>query len=96
MVVIRGVNFYPTAVEMVLRRVSELAEYQVIQSTRDSMAELEVVVEPQAGGTIPASELSSRIARALHSAFALRIPVRSVDPGTLPKAEFKSRRWIKQ
>ncbi|MCC6883441.1 MAG: AMP-binding protein [Verrucomicrobiales bacterium] len=96
MVVIRGVNIYPTAVEKVLRRFSEMAEYQVIQSTRDSMAELEVVVEPQAGGTIPASELSSRIARALHSAFALRIPVRSVDPGTLPKAEFKSRRWIKQ
>lgn len=96
MVVIRGVNIYPTAVEKVLRRFSEVAEYQVIQSTRDSMAELEVVVEPQSGGTIPASELSSRIARALHSAFALRIPVRSVEPGTLPKAEFKSRRWIKQ
>lgn len=95
MVVIRGVNIYPTAVEKVLRRFPEVQEYQVIQTTRDSMAELEVVIEPEPQTPVPMAELSQRIARALHSTFALRVPVRAVVPGTLPRAEFKSRRWVK-
>ncbi len=93
MVVIRGVNVYPSAVEKILRSFPEVIEFQVLQTTRQSMAELEVRVEaaPQAQ-----PGLDERIQRELNSAFALRIPVRVVEPGALPRYEFKSKRWIKE
>ncbi len=94
MVVIRGVNLYPTAVEKVIRGFPEVAEFQVIQSTRQAMAELEVVVEPMEDVSTE-NHLAQRIGTALSNAFTLRIPVRLVEPNSLPRFEFKSKRWIK-
>jgi len=93
MVVIRGVNIYPTAVEKIIRGFSDVVEFQVIQTTRQSMAELEVSLE--AGPRAPV-DIAERVAKELGDAFTLRIPVRLVEPGTLPRFEFKSKRWIKQ
>lgn len=94
MVVIRGVNIYPTAIEKIIRGFPEVAEFQVTQTTRQSMAELEIAVEPQEGIALD-SDLGSRIGKALHNAFALRIPVKLVAPESLPRFEFKSKRWVK-
>lgn len=95
MVVIRGVNIYPTAIEKIIRSFPEVAEYQVIESTRDSMAELEIAIEPAPGAEQNSDDLVQRIGRALANAFTLRIPVRVAKTGTLPRFEFKSRRWVK-
>lgn len=96
MVVIRGVNVYPTAVEKILRGFPEVAEFQVTETTRQSMAELEIAVEPVEPAPSDLDGLADRIARELADAFTLRIPVRVVEPGALPRFEFKSRRWVKQ
>jgi len=93
MAVIRGVNVYPTAVEKVIRGFPEVVEFQVIQTTRQSMAELEVTIE--ADPSAPA-DLAERVAQELADAFTLRIPVWLVEPDSLPRFEFKSKRWIKQ
>lgn len=93
MVVIRGVNVYPTAVEKIIRGFPEVEEFQVIQTTRQSMAELEIGIE---AGPNAAPDLAERVARELADAFTLRIPVRLVERGSLPRFEFKSKRWIKQ
>ncbi len=93
MVVIRGVNVYPTAVEKIIRGFPEVVEFQVLQTTRQSMAELEVSIEAAPGSN---PDLVERVARELADAFTLRIPVRQVDAGALPRFEFKSKRWIKQ
>lgn len=95
MIVIRGVNIYPTAVEKIIRGFPEVAEFQVTQTTRNHMAELEIAVEPQSTPP-PHVNLERRIAQALTNAFALRIPVRLVAPGSLPRFEFKSRRWVRR
>ncbi|MCB1063407.1 MAG: AMP-binding protein, partial [Verrucomicrobiae bacterium] len=95
MVVIRGVNVYPTAVEKIIRGFPEVAEFQITQTTRQSMAELEIAVEPHQLPP-PHVNLEERIAKALSNAFALRIPVRLVSPGSLPRFEFKSKRWVKR
>lgn len=95
MVVIRGVNVYPTAVEKIIRGFPEVAEFQVTETTRQSMAELEIAVEPHADPP-PPPHLEQQISKALSNAFALRIPVRLVEPGSLPRFEFKSRRWVKR
>lgn len=93
MVVIRGVNIYPSAVEKIIRGFPEVVEFQVVETTRQSMAELEITLEvsPEA----PA-DTAERVARELADAFTLRIPVQCVGAGTLPRFEFKSRRWVKR
>ncbi|MEM7699571.1 MAG: AMP-binding protein, partial [Verrucomicrobiota bacterium] len=92
MVVIRGVNVYPTAVEKIIRGFPEVVEFQVVQTTRNSMAELEISVEAAPGKN---DDLQERVARELADAFTLRIPVKVVATGSLPRYEFKSKRWIK-
>jgi phenylacetate-CoA ligase len=52
------------------------------------MAEVGIEIEsPRGEGVCGALE------RALEVAFALRIPVQRVAEGTLPRFEFKARRW---
>ena len=93
MVVIRGVNVYPTAVEKIIRGFPEVVEFQVVQTTRQSMAELEVMIEAEAKAR---PDLAERVQRELADAFTLRIPVKMVEAGELPRYEFKSRRWVRQ
>jgi phenylacetate-CoA ligase len=95
MVVIRGVNVYPTAVEKVIRGFYEVAEFQVKQTTRQSMAELEITVEPHEN-VKNAKKLAKQVEKALQDAFTLRIPVKCTSPGDLPRFEFKSKRWVKE
>jgi phenylacetate-CoA ligase len=93
MVVVRGINIYPMAIESILLGFPEVAEYQVIHTTRDSMDELEIAIEPVAGTADDA--LKERVGQALSDALTLRIPVKMVEPGSLPRFEFKARRWVK-
>lgn len=91
MLVVRGVNLYPSALESVVRGFPEVAEFQVRHRTVDSMTELEVIVESAAPDD---PDLARRIQVALGSAFALRIPVTTTPVGSLPRDDFKSHRWI--
>ncbi|MEM7146151.1 MAG: AMP-binding protein [Verrucomicrobiota bacterium] len=95
MVVVRGVNVYPTAIERVVRRFDEIAEYRVVQSEVDSMTELKIEIEPMEALT-DGADLADRVQAAMQDAFALRVPVETVMPDTLPRFEFKAKRWIKQ
>jgi phenylacetate-CoA ligase len=92
MVVVRGVNLYPGAVEQVLRGSGGVAEYRVEVYNERSLTEVSIQVEPSAGED--AAALSHRVAAALHYALGLRIAVSSVPPGTLPRFEAKSKRWF--
>ena len=88
MVVIRGVNLYPSSVDAIVRRFGEVAEYQVSIDESSSMTELSMKVEASA-------EVAASIEKALTEAFSLRIPVQPVEPGSLPRFEMKARRWIR-
>ncbi len=94
MVVVRGVNVYPGAVEDVVRSVSGVAEYQVKISVERSLVELHMDVEP-AAGHVGDGDLAHRLENALRDALALRIPVRLVGAGTLPRFEMKAKRWVR-
>jgi len=94
MVVIRGVNIYPSAVENVVRRFPEVVEFMVEQKNIHNMEELDLLVEVVSGHTDPESVVS-HIEDRLRDTFALRIPVHQVREGTLPRFEFKARRWRK-
>ncbi len=86
MVVVRGVNLYPGAVEEVVRSVPSILEYEVLIEEVNSMAEVRLRAEGQ--GT---AELQNR----LREVFNLRIPVEQVPTGTLERFEMKSQRWRK-
>jgi phenylacetate-CoA ligase len=94
MVVVRGVNVYPSAVEEIIRASGEVAEYQVNVSTAHSLVELDVKVEPTADcGDVTA--LVRNLEKDFDKAFALRVPVTAVSSGTLPRFEMKAKRWVR-
>jgi len=88
MVVVRGVNLYPSAVDAVLSRFPEIVEYQVVFEQRESMLEAQVNMETKVN-------ITEKVEQALQESFSLRIPVKRVNDGTLPRHEMKAKRWIK-
>jgi phenylacetate-CoA ligase len=95
MVLVRGVNLYPAAVENLLLSFPEVALYQVEVDGRGAMTELQLRVEPTA--TInDTSELAGRVQSQFRAAFNLRVPVVVCPPGSLPRGEMKSQRWIRR
>ncbi|MDA0205722.1 MAG: AMP-binding protein [Acidobacteria bacterium] len=94
MVVVRGVNVFPSAVEEVVRSCGGVAEYCVESRTVRSLTELVLQIEPEPQ-VQDASELAGRLEVALRDAFGLRITAKVVSPGDLPRFEMKARRWRK-
>jgi phenylacetate-CoA ligase len=91
MVVVRGVNIYPSAVDEIIRATGRVTEYRVHVDTSQTLAELLIEVEP-AGSD---EGLSEELEKKLNRAFAIRIPVHCVAPGTLPRFELKAKRWLR-
>jgi phenylacetate-CoA ligase len=94
MVVVRGVNVYPSAIEDILRAAGGVAEYRVEVRTHHALAELSLQVEPSVDHD-DGTPLAHRLEAALNQAFALRIPVTSVARGHLPRFEMKAQRWVR-
>ncbi len=94
MVIIRGVNIYPSAFEHILRPFEAIAEYQVIISQKTEMAELHLRIEP--APNTDANALAEHITDTLRTQLNLRIPVEMAEPNSLPRFELKAKRWIRE
>jgi phenylacetate-CoA ligase len=95
MIVVRGVNVYPSAVEEIMRSCEGVAEYQMEISTQQTLPELSLQVEPSPGCENVAV-LIHQLERRFETAFALRVLITLVPSGTLPRFEMKGKRWIKR
>ena len=91
MVIIRGNNVFPSAIEGILHGFDEVAEFRVEVDQGASVTELRIEVEP--GSSQGADRLGQRIDRALRDRLHFRPVVRMVAPGTLPRFEMKAQRW---
>jgi len=93
MINIRGVNVYPSGIEAVVRQVSEVVEFRSVVTQEGAMRALRVEVElvPEAGDP---DVITTRVAYALREAVGLTVPVRTVEPGTLPRFEMKASRFV--
>jgi phenylacetate-CoA ligase len=86
LVVLRGVNVYPTAVEAIVRTF-EIDEFRMVRTRNGSMEELTVEVEAT-------DALAVSLAGAFHERLGVRIATLAVPPGTLPRWDLKARRLV--
>lgn len=93
MIIVRGVNIYPSALEQIIGGCPAVTEYRVRLLTTRALPEIEVEVEllPGAEPAQVVSQLETEFDRALR----LRVPVTVLPPGTLPRAEGKTKRFIR-
>jgi phenylacetate-CoA ligase len=94
MLVVRGVNVFPSAIEGVLREFPDLAEFRIEVSTSRSMSEVRLLLEPAAGVSSGAT-LAHEVAERLHNRLLLRVPCEVVPVGSLPRFELKARRVVR-
>jgi phenylacetate-CoA ligase len=85
MMVIRGVNIFPTSIERIVRMFPRIGEFRMIATRQGMMDELELIVEDP-------TEQPNDLAVVLEQRLGMRIPVRAVPPETLPRFEAKAKR----
>jgi phenylacetate-CoA ligase len=107
MLVVKGVNVYPSQVEAALLAVDDLApHYQLLVDRRGTLAELEIEVEPAEalvrrwGGYRDdhpeRRALQQAVAERLRAALTLSVEVRIVPPKTVPRSEGKAVRVVER
>ena len=94
MVIVRGVNIYPSAVDDILRQFQEVGEYRVEVSTSSALPELKIQIEPTSL-VENVNALTKQIEDSLYKTFALRIPIQFTPIGSLPRFEMKASRWVR-
>jgi phenylacetate-CoA ligase len=86
LMIIRGVNIYPSSVEAIVRRFP-IDEFRIVRTRRGAMEEIALEVECAAGH-------AGAIADALHQHLGIRFPTTVVPAGSLPRFELKARRVV--
>jgi phenylacetate-CoA ligase len=96
MLIIRGVNLYPSEVERVLLAQDGVgADYQLIVERPGTLDELTVVCEAAATGSADEqAALQRRIERALREATGLSMRIQLLEPGGVPRSEGKAVRVV--
>jgi len=101
MLIIRGVNLFPSQIENVLMRIDETEpHYQLILERKKGLDELTVEVEARPGiffdEVRKLEEIESRIAREIEAELTLRVGVRLVEPRRIERSTGKAKRIIDQ
>jgi phenylacetate-CoA ligase len=105
MLIVKGVNVYPSEIEAALLDVQDLLpQYQLVVDRRATLARIEVQVEPgprlieRCGGFHPdhpaVAALRRDVATRLRSALGLGVEVTLVPPRTIPRSEGKAVRVV--
>jgi phenylacetate-CoA ligase len=95
MLIIRGVNVFPSAIEGIVRRFAVVDEFQVEVFRDGELDEARVVIEV-AGGGDGARQIRDAVQEALRASLGLRLDVACVEPRTLPRWELKARRVVRR
>ncbi len=99
MMIIRGVNVFPSQIEAALLSVEEaVPHYQILLSRKGGLDQIEVQVEVTGellGDRISQLEaVQKRLASAIEHTVGLRVPVHLVEPQTIARSEGKAKRVI--
>ncbi len=94
MIIVRGVNVYPSNVEHALLSVPEAApHYQLVVERSGAMDELTVQCEP-AGSEVDPTALRTDVERVLREHLGIRVRVEVLEPGAVPRSEGKAVRVV--
>jgi len=95
MVVVRGLNLFPTMVAAVLSEMPELSgDYRIVLSTPPPYDHLPLHVE-RARGARETPDLAARVAAAVKTQLGASAEITVLPPGSLPVTEGKTRRVIR-
>ncbi len=96
MIVLRGVNVFPTQIEEILLRIPGLApHFQLVLTSADRHDELTVHVEAREGVTAEQrSAAASGLSAAVRDNIGVRVQVHVADPGTVERSAGKMRRVV--
>jgi phenylacetate-CoA ligase len=95
MLLIRGTNVYPRAVESIVREQPAIDEFQILVENLKGVDEITVNLELRPGFDAQWDALQAGLARELAEAHeGLRIGVARAAPGSLPRFELKARRVL--
>jgi len=93
MVVVRGINVFPSVIEGIVREFVEVAEFRLLVDERGPMTELRIEVEPHRGA--PTDGLAERLEAAVRDRLHFRPDVALAVPGALPRPEMKAKRVVR-
>jgi phenylacetate-CoA ligase len=99
MVIVRGINVFPSQIEHVLMQMPEVGDnFQIVLTKRGALDEITVRVEVKdevfTGELADLNELRSRIQEKLREEIGLRVNVELVEKGTLQRFEGKAKRIL--
>jgi phenylacetate-CoA ligase len=97
MFIVRGENIYPSAIEDTLRAIEGFGgEFRVVVSRRETMDEFVIRAEYAASHADPGlqGKLRATMTERLRARLGVHPVVELVAEGTLPRAEFKTRRVV--
>ncbi len=91
---VRGNNVYPTAIEAIVRRFPDVAEYLLTATQDGPLVELALTLETLSDG--PAGDATARdVQQAIQRELLFRVEVCRTPPGNLPRHELKARRFVR-
>jgi len=90
MLIVRGVNVFPAAIEGVVRRFPMIDEFQIEVFRDGELDEVRVLVELEDTAGV------RRVQEALREAVGIRLEVAAVPPHSLPRYELKARRVVRR
>jgi phenylacetate-CoA ligase len=96
MIILRGVNVFPTQIEEVVLRTTGLApHFQLLLTRRDRMDQLTVLAEAMPGTSAQQrTEAAAQVVHAVKEGIGVTVAARVVDPATLERSTGKLRRVI--
>ena len=87
MIVVRGVNVFPSSLEEIIRRFDSVTEYRITAFKEGEMDSLSIEVEDTSGNV-------DQIKDAIQVGLGLRVEVILADANSLPRFEAKGKRFI--
>jgi len=94
MFTVRGNNVFPSALEAVIRRFDEIAEFRVNVLENGALTQVRIDVEP-AAQVSDTNDLCRQLADSIQASLSFRAEVAAVPCGSLPRFEMKARRLVR-
>jgi phenylacetate-CoA ligase len=93
MLILRGVNVFPSAVEGIVRRFAAVEEFQIEVFRAGELEEARILVEVV---DTDGAAVCAALQEALRAGLGLRLPVTLAAPQSLPRFELKARRVVRR